>query len=189
MYQASRGQYRTNESVIGMFFNSCFGKSVIAVIVILFLVLIASISCPSERRMRESMTDNIRQCIEVPDSIQSDRLDDALAYIGYFFGSANPEVNIELMNRFNRYNRLEYYGHGLYSTLYVFNNYHTEGLRVGVGFFGMVFPTISPDDFLLEVSTLRRDYNERIIEVPQHNDTLYFGETPDLIFHDLPIDE
>ena len=45
MYQASRGQYRTNESVIGMFFHSCFGKSVIAVVVIVtsrFIVRLAA---------------------------------------------------------------------------------------------------------------------------------------------------
>ena len=114
--------------------------------------------------MREEMIDDIRQCIERPDSIQTDRIDDAIANVGYIFTEADSTVNVELLNNFKRNNRLVYYNHS----------------RCGIGIFGLVIPTINFNDLLLREGPMRDDYNKHPTEVD--TDNYYFGETPDLIF-------
>ena len=112
--------------------------------------------------MREQMYDNIRQCIESPDSIQTDAIDDAVANFTYIFTSAGPVENKALMDRFNQYNRIEYFEHATYSSLRIFNNFRPEGVRCAIGIFGIVIPTINFNDLLLRTGPVRRDYEKEI---------------------------
>lgn len=172
--------YRTKESLPTMFFQSCLGKITILLVILGIIAIIARITRPTEKTMRTEIMDDIRQCIEAPDSIHSDWIDDAVANIGYAFTNADSVVNYELLATFNRYNRLEYHQHTLFSTMYVFNNFHSEGIRCGIGLFGLVIPTINFNELLLRVGPVRKDYNNKILE--DTGDTEYFGNTPDLIF-------
>jgi hypothetical protein len=180
MYQSDRGGYRKKESVFGMFWHSCLGKIIVTGTVLVILMVIAYVTCPSEKYMREEMIDDIRQCIERPDSIQTDWIDDAIANVGYIFTEADSTVNVELLNNFKRNNRLVYYNHSLFSTMYVYNNFRIDGIRCGIGIFGLVIPTINFNDLLLREGPMRDDYNKHPTEVD--TDNYYFGETPDLIF-------
>ena len=182
MYQSDRGSYRTQESLVSLFFHSCMGKFVILLVVLALLALIAFLTRPSEQRMREEMTDNIRQCIESPDSIHTDWIDDAVANVGYVFTEAGPEVNKKLLDNFNKHNQMVYYDRGLYSSLHVYNNFHPEGIRCGLGVFGIVIPTVNFNDLLLREGPVRKDYNQPI--VPEAGEDDYFGSTPDLIFQE-----
>jgi hypothetical protein len=172
--------YRTQESMSSMFLNSCLGKIVILLVILGIVALAAHLTRPSEETMRTEILDDIRQCIESPDSVSTDWLDDAVANVGYAFTNADSVVNYELLATFNRYNRLVYYKHPLYSSMHVFNNFHSEGIRCGIGIFGLVIPTINFNDLLLRVGPIRKDYNNKILE--DTGDTEYFGSTPDLIF-------
>ncbi|MBQ9672698.1 MAG: hypothetical protein IJV34_07590 [Prevotella sp.] len=182
MYQADRGDYRTKETVWGMFYHSCLGKIIILGVLMGILTVIAYATCPSEQYMRDEMTDNIRQCIEKNDSSQMDQIDSFLANIGYIFTTADSVVDKELMNTFYRHNRLEVYNHGAYITMYVFNNLNAEGIRCGIGIFGVVIPTIDFNDLLLRVEPVRREYERKTIETVIEGEPYYFGETPNLIF-------
>jgi hypothetical protein len=179
MYQSDRGSYRTKESLPGMFLNSCLGRIIILGVIMGLLSVIAYITCPSEQKMREQMIDNIRQCIESRDSINTDWIDDAVANAGYIFTEAGPNVNKELLDNFNHYNRMVYYNHGLYSSMHIYNNFHIEGLRGGIGIFGIVIPTLNYNDLLLRDGPVRsKDYNQPIIQYS--GDDEYFGSNPDL---------
>ncbi len=182
MYQPDRGDYRTKETLFSSFTNSCLGRIIILGVILGILSLIAYITCPSEQRLRETMDDNIRQCIENNDTTEMDALDNALANIGYMFSSAEGEPNKELMYAFRNHNRLEFYDHGIYTTLHVFNTYHAEGERCGIGIFGMIIPTLSYHDLLMRIEPVSREYKKEIMKINHEDDTLYFGDTPDLIF-------
>ena len=182
MYQSDRGSYRTQQSVWSMFFHSCMGRITILALVMGVLSIIAILTRPSEEYMRTEMIDNIRQCIESPDSIHTDWIDDAVANIGYIFTEAGPNVDKELLLNFNKYNRMEYFDHTLYSSMRIINNFRPEGIRAGIGVFGIVIPTVNFNDLLLRVGPVRKDYNHPLIE--DVGDEEYFGTTPDLIFHE-----
>ncbi len=180
MYQADRGGYRKKESLFSMFWHSCLGKTVFMGLIFLLLLVLALVMNPSEKYMREEMYDNIRQCIERPDSVQTDKIDDALSNIGYIFTKADGKVNKELWTNFTTNNRLEYFNHTFFSTMHVFNNFRLDGIRCAIGVFGIVIPTINFNDLLLRDGPLREDYEDRPVQIEAED--LYFGETPDLIF-------
>lgn len=133
--------------------------------------------------MRDEMIDNIRQCIERPDSLRTDVMDDAINNLTYIFTQADTVVNTDLLASFKRYNRLEYYDHTLYSSMRVYNNFHIDGIRCAIGIFGIVIPTINFNDLLLRDGPIQTDEsNFRPVEII--GDDEYFGETPDLIFRE-----
>ena len=107
MYQSNRGDYRTKETFLGMLWNSCLGKAVILLILLGIPAVIAMLTRPSEEYMRDEMIDNIRQCIERPDSLRTDVMDDAINNLTYIFTQADTVVNTDLLASFKRYNRLE----------------------------------------------------------------------------------
>ena len=164
MYQSDRGDYRTKQSLLGMFWNSCLGKLVVFGVAIGILLIIAAITAPSEDYMMSEMTDNLCQHLERPDSILTDQLDDGVYNVGYIFSSSKTQDKRALLATFNRFNRLEYFDHGIYSTTYIFNNYHPEGVRSGIGLFGIVIPTIYRGDIVLEMSSMRKDFNYKPVQ-------------------------
>ncbi len=182
MYQTKRGDYRKKESLAGAFFNSCLGRIIILLGIMGILAIVAYITCPSEQSMREAMDDNIKQCILSNDSTRMDGLDNALSNIGYMLSTAEEEPDKELMVTFRKHNRLEFFDHSTYTTLYVFNAYHAEGIRCGIGIFGLIIPTLNYNDLLMRVEPIRKEYPRKEIPLTNEGDTFIFGDTPDLIF-------
>lgn len=185
MNQADRGSYRKKESIFTEFFNSCLGRAVIGLVFLAFLFIIGVITCPSEETMYEETRDNIRQCIQASDSLHIDGIDETLNNISYIFSSADTAFNdAEMMAAFDKYNRMEYYDHTLFSTMRLYNNFRVEGVRCAIGIFGMVIPTVSFNDFLLRVGPMRKEYNAPAINNNVNtnggDDEDYFGDNPDL---------
>jgi hypothetical protein len=174
--QQENSAYRTNESLLKQFSNSCLGKIVIAGVIFLVLLLVAWLTNPSDRRMRNSMHDNIRQSIESRDSINSDFLDEIVSNIGHTFTWTDEPENKERMALFDKYNLREFYDHTFFSTMYIFNTLTTEHERCGVGLFGLVIPTVNFNKFLLREGPMRQEYNEPLIQ--QKDDDEYFGQDP-----------
>ena len=180
MNQAGRGSYRKKESIFTEFVNSCLGRTIIGLAILGILLLVAIITCPSEETMYEETRDNIRQCIEANDSLQIDGIDETLNNISYIFSKADTTIHdAEIMKSFDKYNRLEYNNHTLFSTMRLYNNFRVEGVRCAIGVFGLVIPTANFNDFLLRVGPMRKDYNTPAIK-NTYGDEEYFGENPDL---------
>ena len=189
MYQSDRGNYSKKDSLLSLFWHSCLGKIVILGGILGILALIAAITCPSEKNMSEQMSDNIRQCLERSDSVYMDGIDNALANIGYIFSTAKTTGDTEMIRAFKKHNRLEYYNHGIFSTMYVFNNFHYEGIRCGIGIFGIVIPLINFNDLVLRTIPIRKEYNYRPVE--DDGDEEFYGSTDDgedFIFKEMDSD-
>ena len=94
------------------------------------------------------------QCLQENDSIQGDPIDDYVNNIGFIFTKADTtKIFPDLIKAYRDLNRMEIYHHSLYSTAYLFNNMHPEGVRIGVGVYGLVVPTLT---FLTCCSTWAR---------------------------------
>ena len=175
-----RDSYRTHQSVFSQFKNSCLGRIVILAVILAILALIAVITRPSEEKMREEMTDNIRECIEARDSINTDWIDDAINNVGYIFTNADSTAyGEEVMRSFFAHNQIEYHSHTLFSTTRLYNSFQVQGVLCGIGVFGIVIPTVNFNDFLIRQGTMRKDYNQPVIRTDMGEDT-YLGENPDL---------
>ena len=173
--------FRTKENYGQMFYHSCLGKIIILIGVLALLAIIAVLTVPSEQKMREEINDDIRQCIQENDSIQSDQLDDALGNIMRIVTEADSTIDDkELMANFNKYNKVEIYRHAMYATAYIHNNFRPEGTRVGIGIFGIVIPTVNFNDFLLRAAPMRKDYNDGVIRSTIRSGSNYMGDNPDL---------
>ena len=179
MEQDTRNSYRTKESLFQEFYHSCLGKIIILLAFIGVLLLIALFTKPSDEKMRNEMMDNIRQCIQDNDSIKGAGIDDAVANFSRIFTNADTAFNDkEAMEAFEKYNKLEIYRHPFYVTARLRNNLNPEGIRVGVGFYRMVIPTIKYSDIILFISTIKNYNKERLIE-PSTQDE-YVGENPNI---------
>ena len=67
--------------------------------------------------MRWHMEDNITECIESSDSIESDVIDDYVGNLGRIFTHADStEVNPELWETYKKLNKLEIYPHMFFKT-------------------------------------------------------------------------
>ena len=76
-------------------------------------------------------------------------------------------------------NKLEIYSHTFYRTAYIINNLHPEGIRVGLGVFGITIPTVKYTDLLMNTGAVRGDYGKRLIRdvvVPDKD----LGENPNV---------
>lgn len=179
MEQDNKNSYRTKQSLTEEFYHSCMGKIVILCILLLILFVIALMTRPSDEKMQSEMMDNIRECIQQNDSIKGDAIDDVVANFGRIFTEADTTENDkETMDAFNKYNKLEIYRHSFYSTARLRNNLSAEGIRVGIGIFNIVIPTIRYSDIILFVSTIKNYNKERLIEpMPQDE---YVGENPNI---------
>ena len=175
-----RDSYRTHQSIFSQFTHSCLGRIIILAVIMAILSLIAMITRPSEEKMREEMTDNIRECIEARDSLHTDWIDDAINNIGYVFTVADTTAyGDEMMESFFDHNQIEYYNHTLFSTTRLYNSFQVQGVLCGIGVFGLVIPTVNFNDFILRTGPLRKDYNQPVIHNYVGEDT-YMGENPDL---------
>ena len=56
---------------------------------------------------------------------------------------------------------MEYYKHTFYATTLLHNNYKPEGIRAGVGIFGIVIPTVNFNDFLFRLGPMHRGYDQK----------------------------
>lgn len=179
MEQDARNSYRTQQSVAQEFYHSCLGKIVILAVILLVLFVIAVITVPSEKKMQHETMDNILECIHDNDSIKGDGIDDAVANFGRIFTVADStDADKEVLEAFHKYNKLEIYRHSFYSTARLRNNLSAEGIRVGVGIFGIVIPTVKYSDIILFVSTIKNYNKERLIEPPTQDE--YVGENPNI---------
>ena len=175
-----RDSYRARQSVFSQFVNSCMGRIIILAAILAILAILAALTCPSEQKMQEEMTDNIRQCIEANDSIHTDWIDDAINNVGYIFTNADSTAaGDEAMKAFFDHNQLMYCNHTLFSTMRLYNSFQVQGIRCGIGIFGFVIPTVNFNDFILRTGPLRRDYNQPVIH-HDLGDDMYLGENPDL---------
>ena len=162
------------------FSGSCLGKIVILAVFIGILVIVAAVSRPTESMMRWQMEDNIMQCLQDNDSIENDVIDDYVGNIGRIFSHADTtDLNKEQWATYQKLNRLEIYTHTFFRSARIINNIHPDGVRVGIGLFGIVIPTIKYSDLLMNTGAVRGDYNQRLIKdivVPDE----YVGENPNV---------
>ena len=168
MYQPSTGHFKKQETVGQAFSHSCLGRLVIMAAIMVAIVALAIMSKPSEKEMEKETIDNIMQCIQANDSIRGDKIDDTVNNLTNAFTKADTaKVNIELRKAYFQHNRIEVYNHIGLRTAYVFNNVHPEGVRVGFGIFGLVFPTVTYEDLLLNVDPIQREYKDGVIQVEE----------------------
>ena len=172
MYQTDRGNYKTKES----FSRSCLGRLIILGGIFIVLLIIAWLTVPSEQKMLEEMTDNVIQCINANDSIKGDGLDDAVNNIGFTFTHATEPVDDDTWSNYEKFNRLEYYKHTFFATTHIYNNFKAEGIRCGIGIFGIVIPTIKYSDIVLHSGPMHKGYNKKIGGQPANNE--YYGSNP-----------
>ena len=164
MDQSNRGSYRKEETPLQAFYHSCLGKLVIFGGLLVVLFFVAVMTKPTEDEMMMEMTDNVLQCLEANDSIRGDGLDDQVNNLGNVFSKADTaKINKDLIQSYVKNNRLEVYNHSWFRTAYVYNNIHTQGVRIGYGFFGLVYPTVTYSDLLLNVGPMQKKYNDGVI--------------------------
>lgn len=162
------------------FYHSCLGKIIILGVFAIVLVIIAALSRPTDSMMQWQMNDNIHECLQASDSIQSDDIDDYVGNFGRIFTHADTtQTNPEQWKVYADLNKLEIYPHTLYRTARIINNLHPEGVRVGIGVFGIVIPTIKYSDLLMNTGAVRGDYNKRLIKDVAIPDD-YVGENPNV---------
>ena len=177
MNQKDYGKFRTTENLSRSFTHSCLGRFIIFAFILGIALFIARLSVPDKQVMTEEIEDDIRQCILAHDSINADWIDDAINNVGFIFTCADSTFDESTWRDFERYNRLEYHGHTFFSTMYVHNNLRPEGVRVGLGVFGVVIPTVTYSDLLLRVGPMHKTYKDGIIRSVQYGSD-YMGEQP-----------
>lgn len=165
-------------TVASEFRHSCLGRFIIFAGILFILFIIGVFTVPSDSKMRWQMEDNIRECLQDNDSIHGDDIDEFFHNIRRIFTHADTTVNDkERLETFHRLNTLEIYRHSFFSTAHVRNNIHPNGIREGIGIFGVVIPTINYDDFLMSEGPVRGKYNERLIRDQKLPDS-YLGDNP-----------
>ena len=167
------------QSTAQQFTGSCLGKIIICAAIAIILLIVAALTRPTDSYMHWQMEDNIMECIAASDSIESDIIDDYVGNIGRVLTHADStEINKELLETYKKLNKLEIYPHTLLKTARIVNNIHPEGVRVGIGIFGIVIPTVKYSDLLMNTGAVRGDYNQKLIKdkVPD----LYTGDNPNV---------
>ena len=164
MDQTSTGGFKQNESPIQAFYHSCLGKIAILGGILVLLFIVGLMTKPTQEEMEMEMIDNILQCIQANDSIQGDDIDDQVNNLNSVFTKADTaKINKELLASLKNNNRLEIYNHSFFRTAYILNNITPQGVRVGVGMFGVVYPTVTYKDLLLNVGPMQKKYKDGVI--------------------------
>lgn len=178
MEPTNRSTYR-KQSMSTEFTNSCLGKLIILAAIIVILLIVAALTVPSEEEMQTQMEDNIRECLQDNDVKRGDTVDEIFNNIRRPFTEADTTYNDkEKLATFYRNNKLEVYRHTLFTTAHISNNLHPEGLREGIGIFGVVIPILNYDDFLMTEGNVRGKNSDRIIKdggIPEEMD---YGDNP-----------
>jgi hypothetical protein len=177
MNQTSNEHFRTTDNLRKSFTHSCLGRLVIFGIILVVLLIVAHFNVPDKQYMTDEIEDDIRECILTHDSIKADWLDDAIGNIGYIFTHADSAFSQESWRAFQKYNKLEYHKRATYASMHLHNNLHPDGVRVGIGIFGVVIPTLSFEDLLLRVERMHGGYDKGVIQNINY-DTDYMGEQP-----------
>ena len=178
MEQFNPNTYK-KQSTAQQFTGSCLGKIIICAAICIILLIVAALTRPSDSYMRWQMEDNITECIAASDSIESDIIDDYVGNIGRIFTHADStDVNPELWETYRQLNKLEIYPHLLFKTARIINNIHPEGVRVGIGLFGIVIPTVKYSDLLMNTGAVRGDYNQKLTNTPVPE--MYTGDNPNI---------
>ena len=141
------------------------GRIVFIVGIIIVLLLLVYISAPTKKEMTRVMTDNVMQCLEDNNRYKSDAIDDFVHNLGYSFTDADTtNIAPEILEDYHKYNELVAHRHLFYSTAYIHNNTHPEGVRVGVGFLGFIFSTVQYSDLLLDVEPMHKGYEQKLLD-------------------------
>jgi|GEM_PF-652337 len=182
MYQSDNDNYRTKDSAFRSFSRTCLGKCVIFLVTLLVLFLLAKCTKPGHDTMISETRDGIMECIQDNDSIKVDEVDDFMRNMFATFTHADTtdQITKELMQMFDKFNRIEVQDHSFYSTTRIFNNLHPEGTRSALGIFGMVIPQVSLSDMILRNEKMRGRYLEKLINKTVGGNSEYFGKDPDL---------
>ncbi len=163
MEPTNRSSYK-KQSMTSEFTNSCLGKLIILAVIIVILLIVALMTVPSEAEMQAQMEDNIHECLQDNFETRCDPVDEVFNNIRRPFTEADTTFNDkEIVEIFNRNNKLEIYRHTLFSTARISNNLHTEGLREGIGIFGIVIPFLNYEDFLMTEGNVRGKNHDRIM--------------------------
>lgn len=176
MEPTNRSTYK-KQSMFSEFTNTCLGKIIVLAVIIVILLIVALFTVPSEEEMQTEMEDNIRECLQDNFEKRCDPVDEVFNNMRRPFTEADTTFNDkEILEIFNRNNRLEIYHHTLFSTARVSNNLHPEGLREGIGIFGIVIPFLNYDDFLMAEGNVRGKNHDRILPggVPEMD----YGDNP-----------
>lgn len=177
MYQSDKTTYSRKESYSHMFLNSCIGRLIVLSGIIAALLFVAFFTVPSKEAMEMKITSSINECIEANYETKCDKIDDAVRNMTSLFTMADTVTDSKNMEDFCKYNNIEIYHHSLYSTARIHNNLNMEGIRVGIGIFGIVIPTVTFSDMILRVGPVRKDYNQKIIRNTYDDEDL--GNNPD----------
>ena len=179
MEQFNKKTYQS-PGAVQEFSHSCLGRIIILAVILCVLMVIAAVTRPSDNMMRWQMEDNIHECLQSSDSIQSDFIDDYVSNLGRVFTHADTTLtNTEQWETYKALNTLEIYTHTFYKTAYIRNTVHPEGVRVGFGIFSIVFPTIKYEDLLMNTGVIRGDYGKRLIRDISVPDD-YIGDNPNV---------
>lgn len=163
MEQFNRKTYK-KQTALEEFRHSCLGKIVILLAILAVAYLLAMVTRPTDSMMRWQTEDNIRECLQASDSIQSDIIDDYVGNIGRVFTHADTtKTDKAQWKTYQQHNHLVVYRHPGYKTTYIYNNVHPQGVRVGIGLFGIVFPTVKYSDLLMNTEAVRGEYGEQLI--------------------------
>lgn len=179
MDQFNKSSYK-KETLTQQFYHSCLGKVIIFLAVSLILFIVGIIMLPSNDMIKAETIDNVHQCLQDNDSIKGDGIDETISNIGRTFTVADTTLtNPEMIKAYYKYNTIAVYNHTAYSTAYIHNNLHPQGVRVGIGIFGLVISTIRYSDLVLMLGPARGDYNKKLIPdvaIPEED----LGDNPNL---------
>ena len=177
--QNSRGNYK-KQTMTQQFYHSCLGKVIILAGIAVVLTILAAFTVPSTGMMEWQTEDNNRQCIQDNDSIRGDKIDEIVGNMRRIFTHADTTgYDREVWDTYHRLNRVDITRHSFYATSRLYNNMYPSGVRVAIGIWGIVIPTVYYSDMLLNDGPVRGKYNERIIQdgiIPDE----YIGDNPNL---------
>ena len=178
MEQFNRDVYK-RETLFQQFYRSCLGKIIILTVVLAVLYVGGVMSVPSDETMRQATDAHVQQCIQDNQNTKNDNLDEFFCNISRTFGTVDTTLtNKESYQAFKSYNQLDVYRHASFATAYLRSNLHPQGIRVGVGIFGIVVSTVRYCDLVLDLGPARGNYNEKLIQDVQLPEDL--GENPNL---------
>jgi len=162
MDQFNRNVYK-KETLFEQFYHSCLGKLIILAGILFILFLIAIVTVPSDEEMNYEMDDAIRECLFDPEPDKNDILDETVSNLSHIFTEADSmQMNKELLAAYLKYNTYAVHSHLGYKTVLLHNNMHPQGIRIGIGIFGYVIPTLRYQDMVLSTGPVRSDYNKRL---------------------------